>query len=92
MIARLAAVVIAGLLAAAPAAAVENYIARGHPYAPGDDRLPPLNSDQDQINLQTDLYEAELYVRQRERKAMESELFRFRNDRSFSGPDYSLEY
>src|SRR3954447_10628603 len=64
-----AALSIIGLaLSSLPASAFENYVATGHAYAPGHERLPPLNSEQDQINLQTDIYESELYTKQRERK------------------------
>jgi hypothetical protein len=78
--------------AAVQASAAENFIVRGHPYAPGDDRLPPLGSEKDQLNLQTDLLEAEIYVQQRQRKQFESDMQRFINNQELTGPDQSLEY
>ncbi len=74
------------------ASAAENFIARGHSYAPGENTLPPLNSTQDEINKETDLLEAEIYVEQRERKRTDSELSRFINNQELTGPDQSLDY
>ena len=78
--------------AAVPASAAENFIVRGQVYAPGDDRLPPLGSEKDQLNLGTDLLEAEIYVEQRQRKQFDSELQRFINNHELTGPDQSLDY
>lgn len=78
--------------AAVPASAAENFIVRGQVYAPGDDRLPPLGSEKDDVNLQTDLLEADIYVKERQRKQLDSELQRFINNQELTGPDQSLEY
>src|SRR4051812_22491480 len=87
------AVSLLGLWLSGPSAhAFENYVATGHPYAPGDDQLPLLNSPQDQINLQTDIYESELYQRQRERKLLDSQMFQLRNDLRLDPPTTALEY
>jgi hypothetical protein len=83
------AVLAAGAL---PAPAAENFIVRGHSYAPGSEQLPPMGSEQDQINLQTDLLEAQIYVEQRQQKLQESEMSRFINNQELTGPDQSLEY
>lgn len=73
--------------------AAENFIVRGHPYAPGDDRLPPLGSPRDDLNLQTDLREAEIYVNQRQRKTFESDMSRFINNQELAEPDSTrLDY
>jgi hypothetical protein len=74
------------------APAAENFIVRGMPYAPGDDQLPPLGSEKDELNLQTDLLEADIYVKQRQRKLFDSEMSRFINDQNLSGPEQSLDY
>jgi hypothetical protein len=79
--------------AALQASAAENFIVRGHPYAPGDDRLPPLGSEKDNLNLNTDLIEADIYVKQRQQKQFESDMQRFINDPVLNGPDSTrLEY
>ena len=75
------------------ASAAENFIVRGHSYAPGDDQLPPLNSERDDVNLQTDILESEIYVSQRQRKLFDSEMSRFINNQELTGPDQSsLDY
>ena len=76
----------------APAHAAENYIARGHAYSPAEPLLPELNSEQDQINRQADIYEAELYVKQREQKIWESQQNRFRFSQELHGADFNPEY
>jgi hypothetical protein len=83
--------VIAG--AAAQASAAENFIVRGHSYAPGNNQLPPLGSEQDQINLQTDLIEADIYVKERQQKIVDTEMQRFINNHELTGPEqFSLDY
>ena len=72
------------------ALAAENFIVRGHPYAPGDDQLPPLNSEQDDVDLQTDILESEIYVTQRHRKVLDSDMSRFINNQELTGPDHSV--
>jgi hypothetical protein len=73
--------------------AAENFIVRGQPYSPGDDRLPPLGSPKDDLNLQTDLREAEIYVNQRQRKTFESDMSRFINNQELAEPDSTrLDY
>ena len=57
-------------LSAAPALAVENFIPLGQNYAPGDDTLPPIGSEQDRVNAQVDIYETEIYGRAAARKAV----------------------
>jgi len=78
--------------AAVQASAAENFIVSGHSYAPGAEQLPPLGSEQDQINLQTDLLQAQIYVEERQRKLFESQMSRFINDQNLTGPDQSLDY
>lgn len=59
-------------LSAAPALADENFIPLGQNYAPGNDTLPPIGSEQDQINAQTDIYQTEAYLRALRNKQMET--------------------
>ena len=80
-------------LGAVQASAAENFIVRGHPYAPGDDRLPPLGSERDQLNLETDLLEADIYVKERQRKEYDSKVWRFINEQELTEPDRTrLDY
>jgi hypothetical protein len=72
--------------------AAENFIPRGHSYQPGEETLPPINSEQDRINLQTDLYESELYVRQRQQKVFESRMNRFQFEQEFNTLNNDPEY
>lgn len=55
-----------------PVMADENFIPLGQNYAPGDDTLPPIGSEQDQMNAQTDIYETEAYHRALREKEVES--------------------
>ena len=80
------------LVAAAPAGAAENFIPKGHLYAPDSGGLPPLNSGSDDINNRTDAYEAEIYVFNREQKVFESQLNRFFEEQQPGGGDFSPDY
>ena len=80
------AVVVAGLLAApVPALAVENFIPLGHNYAPDDSVMPEFNSEQDRLNGQVDIYETEIYTRQRLEKENNTYVRRFLNSQSGTG-------
>ena len=83
--------VISGLWPAS-AMAFENFIPLGHNYSPDDQVLPEINSRQDRINLQTDIYETEIYVEQRSQRADTSFLNRFISSQETSGADYSIDY
>lgn len=81
------------LLAASGAAlGAENYIPRGHSYSPDSGGLPPLNSKEDRVNQQTDIYETEIYVRQRERQRFESQFNHFLHDQQPSAGDVLPDY
>lgn len=69
---------------ASPALAFENFIPLGHNYAPEDSQLPRLNSDQDKINAQVDIYETEIYTRERIAKSFSSRLDHFSNDQELN--------
>jgi hypothetical protein len=70
--------VFAACLAATPfgALAAENFVPLGLGYSPERQALPPLNSWQDRVVGQADLYESEIYRVQRERKLIESQMQR----------------
>ncbi len=88
----LAVVAVISVLWPASAMAYENFIPLGHNYSPDDQTLPEINSRQDRINLQTDIYETEIYVEQRSQRADTSFLNRFISSQETSGADYSIDY
>jgi hypothetical protein len=79
-------------LSGLPLQAAENFVPKGHLYTPGDPALPDLNSDEDQLNNGTDVYESELYVLKRDRKIFDSQLNRFFSDQQPPGGDFSPDY
>lgn len=79
-------------LSAAPALAAENFIPLGQNYAPGDDTVPPIGSEQDKVNTQIDIYETEAYHRNLREKQMESQ-FQHLSRQQFEVPsDNDLDY
>ncbi len=80
------------VLAATPSLAYENFIPLGHNYSPDDQVLPEFSSTQDQINLQTDLYETEVYIGERFQAEQDSHMRRFLNNQELKGGDYSIDY
>ncbi|HRX37093.1 MAG TPA: hypothetical protein P5337_11905 [Aestuariivirga sp.] len=79
-------------IAAQPALAYENFIPLGHNYSPDDPELPALNSQQDRVNSQVDIYEAEIYTRQRRNKVFNSQLNQFSNDQEYRGYKEFIDY
>ena len=81
------------VLSSVPAMAVENFIPQGHAYAPGEDGVPPIGSEQDRMNAQTDVYETEAYFRALRLKQNETRLNRLLSDQEI-GPqdDNRLDY
>ena len=75
-----------------PAFAAENFIPGGHTYSPDNEPLPPLNSEQDNINLNADIIQSEINRQQRERKLLDSQFQRFISEQELEGGDYSPEY
>lgn len=91
---RLAAAVFAVVCALWPAQALayENFIPLGHNYSPDDPTLPTLNSDRDRINAQVDIFEAEIYTKQRRAKAFQSHLDQFYYNQELSGGSTFIDY
>jgi hypothetical protein len=52
------------------------YMPQGHAYAPGDERLPPINSTESHFNTQVDILQTEIYRRNYEQSMFESEMSR----------------
>lgn len=86
-----------GLLAAVtlwitPAFAYENFIPLGFNYSPDNSRLPDINSPEYQLNTQVDIYEAEIYTRQRAAKSQNSQLEQFANDQQYERNSDFIDY
>lgn len=77
---------------ATPAFAYENFIPMGHNYSPDSPELPEFNSEQDRINAQVDIYETEIYTRQRRAKVFSSNLDHFDNNQEISGSNNFIDY
>ena len=74
------------------AGAYENFIPLGHNYSPDDSELPALNSRQDQINAQVDIFEADIYTRGRRAKEFRSNLDQFSNNQELKGASDFIDY
>lgn len=58
--------------ATVPGSAEGQFVPKGHSYAPGDERLPLLNSNRDRINARAAEIETEIYREQlRQRRRLE---------------------
>ena len=85
-------VIAAGVLCANPAMALENFIPLGQPYTPESSSLPEMSSRQDQINIQADIYETEVYSKLRAKQVQDSYMNRFYNAQEIRGSDYFIDY
>jgi hypothetical protein len=79
-------------LSPVPAMAVENFIPLGQNYAPGDDKLPPIGSEQDRVNAQLDIYETENYARALREKQFDNRLNSYSQQHTGAPSDYVLDY
>ena len=82
----------AAFAATSQVSAAEKFIPKGHSYAPGHERIPALNSYADRINNRADVYESEIYRKQRQRAVqrtqMQQMLSRDLNGQPSFGPSY----
>jgi hypothetical protein len=78
-------------LSSAPALAMENFIPLGQNYAPGDDQIPPIGSEQDRINAQLDIYQTENYVRDLREKRFDTRLNHYQTEPRNIGDEF-LDY
>jgi len=67
-------VILAGT--AGGALAEQKFVPQGHSYGPGNDKLPPLNSYQDRITGQTDIYQTEIYNYHRDKAIWQADMDR----------------
>ena len=72
--------------------AYENFIPLGHNYSPDEPALPQLNSEQDKVNAQVDIFESDIYTRQRAAKQFQSRLDQFYNNQELEGADTFIDY
>jgi len=79
-------------LASNTAVAYENYITSGHSYTPQNIPLPPINSYESDFTQQTDIYEADIYVKERQRKILDSQLQRFLDGPNPGIPSDDIQY
>ena len=77
----------AALAFSAPASAYENFIPLGQSYGVGNDKVPPIGSEQDQFNAQVDVYESEIYNRELQQKQFDSRLDNLLNEQNPGDPD-----
>lgn len=87
-----AAVVASLAFAPVPAFAYENFIPLGHNYSPDDSELPAFNSEQDRLNSQVDIFEADIWTRQRAAKSFSSRVDQFRNSQELSRNSDFIDY
>jgi hypothetical protein len=78
-------------LSSAPVLAMENFIPLGQNYAPGENDIPPIGSEQDRINAQLDIYQTENHVRDLSEKRFDTRLNHFQTEPRNIGDDF-LDY
>jgi hypothetical protein len=86
-------VAVAGSVVMASAAhAFENFIPAGTGYSTEIITLPELNSDQSKLNQQTDIYETEIYRKQRKYAEDDAKLRRFFSQNDSTGLNGKVDY
>jgi hypothetical protein len=86
-------IVVAALAASTVSAqAYENFIPLGAGYSTDVSALPDPNSDQQAVTVQSDIYETEIYNKQREEQIHNSYMNRFFSSSENSGADFSIDY
>jgi hypothetical protein len=88
------ALLLAGIAAmlAGPAIAYENFIPMGTGYSTEVDSLPSFDSEHGQVIQQTDIYESEIYRKQRSQLEFTHHLRQFQSDATFTGIDTYIDY
>lgn len=74
------------------AQAFENFIPAGTGYSTEIITLPDLNSDQSKLNQQTDVYETEIYRKQRKSAEDDAKLRRFFSQNNSTSLGGSVDY
>lgn len=73
------------------ALAYDTFIPLGTAYSPTVSSLPEMNSEQDHINLQADIFETEIYMKERDARIHDSYIRRVLSQEN-SGSDFSIDY
>lgn len=76
----------------APASAYENFIPLGTGYSTEVGSLPSFASERGQISQQTDVYESEIYRKQRSELEFINHMRQFMSDSNFTGIDTYIDY
>jgi hypothetical protein len=74
-------------LSSLPAMAEESFIPMGQAFALGENEVPPLGSEQDRMNAQTDIYETEVFRRELRNKQLDSQLNQLVNQQELGALD-----
>jgi hypothetical protein len=77
---------------ASSASAYENYIPLGTGYSSKVEALPSFDSEEGVVASETDVYETELYKRQRKQIEDESRFKQFFSDTESVGADSHIDY
>ena len=85
-------VVLAFTLSAGFGHAFENFIPAGTGYSTENQSLPDFNSDQSSINQQTDIYETEIYRKQRKYAEDDARLRQFFSQNYVSSTNGGVDY
>jgi hypothetical protein len=80
------------LVLATPAGAFENFIPLGTGYSTEVSSVPAFDSIAGQVAQQSDIYESEIYGKQRRAKEFESRLRQFSSDSDYIGADSYIDY
>jgi hypothetical protein len=86
-------VVAMGLVSMVPAAqAFDKFIPLGVGYSTELSELPALDSEEQSLTNQADIYETEIYNKQLEQQRHNNYINHFLNDQNSAGSDFSLDY
>jgi hypothetical protein len=80
------------LMFPASASAYENFIPMGTGYSTEVGSLPAFDSEHGQVIQQTDIYESEIYRKQRSQLEFQHHLRQFQSDSTFTGIDTYIDY
>ena len=90
---RLIAVLVLGLMAGASAAqAYDKFIPLGAGYSTDVGGLPAIDSQEQKLTNQADVYETEIYNKQLEQNRHNAYIKHFLNDQNSAGSDFAVDY
>jgi hypothetical protein len=74
------------------AMAFENFIPLGTGYSTENSSVADLNTDTDKIIVQSDIYETEIYLQDRDARVQDSYINRFISNPESTGGDFDIDY